>query len=184
MTDEKGPSKAPGVESVKAEIVAAVPSLRAFAVSLCGNPDHAEDLVQDTLQKALGDMDSLSEGTNLTAWLFTILRNVYFSDYRKHRGKIADPDGPLGPGLPGFREALQRLPVDQRKALTLFGASGLSYEEAAKICGCAPSTMMSRVSRARKRMSELLGLEQSPRIEAEAPPNARIQEKMGRGGGR
>ncbi len=164
---------------MKADIVAAIPSLRAFAVSLSGNPDRADDLVHDTLLKALGSMDSFTEGTNLTAWLFTILRNAYYSDYRKRRRETADPDGEFAarleapPSQPGymdlldFREALQKLPADQREALILIGASGLSYDEAAEICGCAPGTMKSRVNRARNRLSELLGLEDSQRLEAE-----------------
>ncbi|BDV39166.1 hypothetical protein DSM21852_24190 [Methylocystis bryophila] len=132
-------------------------------------------------------MDSFTEGTNLTAWLFTILRNAYYSDYRKRRRETADPDGALAARLeapaaqPGhmdlldFREALQKLPADQREALILIGASGLSYDEAAEICGCAPGTMKSRVNRARNRLTELLGLEESQRLESEAAakPKAR-----------
>jgi len=160
--------------------VASIPSLRAFAVSLCGNPDRADDLVHDTLLKALGGMDSFTEGTNLTAWLFTILRNAYYSDYRKRRRETGDPDGALAAKLEApasqpshmdlldFREALQKLPADQREALVLIGASGLSYDEAAEICNCAPGTMKSRVNRARNRLSELLGLEHSQRVETEA----------------
>jgi len=165
---------------MRADIVAAIPSLRAFAVSLCGNPDRADDLVHDTLLKALGSMDSFTEGTNLTAWLFTILRNAYYSDYRKRRRETADPDGLLAARLedpaaqPGhmdlldFGEALQKLPADQREALILIGASGLSYDEAAEICGCAAGTMKSRVNRARNRLSELLGLQEGQRAEADA----------------
>jgi RNA polymerase sigma-70 factor, ECF subfamily len=180
---------------MKADIVAAIPSLRAFAVSLSGNPDRADDLVHDTLLKALGSMDSFTEGTNLTAWLFTILRNAYYSDYRKRRRETADPDGALAarleapPSQPGhmdlldFREALQKLPADQREALILIGASGLSYDEAADICGCAPGTMKSRVNRARNRLSEILGLEDSQRLETQAasekPKTRRTAESVG-----
>ncbi|CAN3990754.1 hypothetical protein MCBRY_001574 [Methylocystis bryophila] len=187
MTIAEGSSLGAGSEGMKADIVAAIPSLRAFAVSLSGNPDRADDLVHDTLLKALGSMDSFTEGTNLTAWLFTILRNAYYSDYRKRRRETADPDGALAARLeapaaqPGhmdlldFREALQKLPADQREALILIGASGLSYDEAAEICGCAPGTMKSRVNRARNRLTELLGLEESQRLESEAAakPKAR-----------
>jgi len=154
----------------KADLVAAIPALRAFAVSLCGNPDRADDLVQETLVKAWTGLDSFVEGTNLTAWLFTILRNIYYSDYRKRRRETADPDGAMAAKLvapasqPGhmdlldFREALQKLPADQREALILIGASGMSYDEAAAICNCAPGTMKSRVNRARTRIAELLAL--------------------------
>ncbi len=180
---------------MRADIVAAIPSLRAFAVSLCGNPDRADDLVHDTLLKALGSMDSFTEGTNLTAWLFTILRNAYYSEYRKRRRETADPDGahaakleappsqPSHMDLLDFREALQKLPADQREALVLIGASGLSYDEAAEICGCAPGTMKSRVNRARNRLSELLGLDESQRVDTEAalpkPRTRKTPESVG-----
>jgi RNA polymerase sigma-70 factor, ECF subfamily len=155
---------------MKADLISAIPSLRAFAVSLCGNPDRADDLVQETLVKAWAGLSSFTEGTNLTAWLFTILRNIYYSDYRKRRRETADPDGIMAARMaapaaqPGymdfldFREALQKLPADQREALILIGASGLSYDEAAAICGCAPGTMKSRVNRARNRLTEVLAL--------------------------
>jgi RNA polymerase sigma-70 factor (ECF subfamily) len=180
LTIAEGSSLGAGSEGLRADIVSSIPSLRAFAVSLCGNPDRADDLVHDTLLKALGGMDSFTQGTNLTAWLFTILRNAYYSDYRKRRRETADPDGALAAKLEvpasqtshmeflDFHEALQKLPADQREALVLIGASGLSYDEAAEICNCAPGTMKSRVNRARNRLSELLGLEHSQRVETEA----------------
>ncbi|HMK89347.1 MAG TPA: sigma-70 family RNA polymerase sigma factor [Methylocystis sp.] len=155
---------------MKADLVSAIPALRAFAVSLCGSHDRADDLVQETLVKAWVGLESFERGTNLTAWLFTILRNIYYSDYRKRRREAADPDGAIAarlvapPSQPGhmdfqdFRAALQKLPPDQREALILIGASGMSYEEAAAICNCAPGTMKSRVNRARNRLAELLAL--------------------------
>ena len=155
---------------LRADLVSAIPNLRAFAVSLSGNPDRADDLVQETLVKAWSNLSSFTEGTNLTAWLFTILRNIYYSEYRKRRRESADPDGTIAAKLISpptqnahmdfldFREALQKLPVDQREALILVGASGLSYEEAAAICGCAPGTMKSRVNRARNRLAETLAI--------------------------
>ena len=155
---------------ITADLLAVIPNLRAFAVSLCGNVDHADDLVQETLVKAWTNIDSFAEGTNLRAWLFTILRNIYYSEYRKRRREIADPDGALaarlstGPAQSGhmdmldFWTALQELPDDQREALILIGASGLSYEEAASICGCAIGTMKSRVNRARNRLAEVLSI--------------------------
>jgi RNA polymerase sigma-70 factor (ECF subfamily) len=155
---------------LKADLLGAIPNLRAFAVSLCGNSDRADDLVQETLVKAWSSLSTFSEGTNLTAWLFTILRNIYYSDYRKRRRETPDPDGALAARLVSppaqnshmdfldFREALAKLPLDQREALVLVGASGLSYEEAAAVCGCAAGTMKSRVNRARNRLAELLSL--------------------------
>jgi RNA polymerase sigma-70 factor (ECF subfamily) len=155
---------------IKADLIAVIPNLRAFAVSLCGNPDRADDLVQETLVKAWGNLDSFVEGTNLPAWLFTILRNLYYSEYRKRRREVADPDGAIAvklataPAQNGhmdlrdLHDALQLLPNDQREALILIGASGLSYEEAAEICGCAIGTMKSRVNRARNRLADILAI--------------------------
>lgn len=163
-----GPESGVSGEGLKTDLIAAIPNLRAFAVSICGNSDRADDLVQETLVKAWGSLSSFSEGTNLTAWLFTILRNIYYSEYRKRRREAPDPDGVIAARLVApesqnahmdfldFRDALQKLPLDQREALILVAASGMSYEEAAEICGCAPGTMKSRVNRARNRLAELM----------------------------
>jgi RNA polymerase sigma-70 factor, ECF subfamily len=164
--------KARSRAQMTADLLAAIPNLRAFAVSLCGNLDHADDLVQETLVKAWSNLGSFAEGSNLRAWLFTILRNIYYSEYRKRRREIADPDGAFAANLStppaqsghmdllDFRAALFELPSDQREALILIGASGLSYDEAAGICGCAVGTMKSRVNRARNRLAERLSLGQ------------------------
>ena len=80
-------------ESVRKAVLAAVPSLRAFAISLCGNVDRADDLVQETLLRALANIDSFQPGTNMSAWLFTILRNHFRSEYRKRRREVEDSDG-------------------------------------------------------------------------------------------
>jgi RNA polymerase sigma-70 factor (ECF subfamily) len=156
---------------IKSDLISAIPNLRAFAVSLSGNADRADDLVQETLVKAWTNLGSFTEGTNLTAWLFTILRNIYYSEYRKRRREADDPDGVMASKMitpPAqnahmdfldFRSALQKLPVEQREAIILVAASGLSYEEAAEICGCAAGTMKSRVNRARNRLADMLSLE-------------------------
>ncbi len=156
--------------SLRAELTQAIPNLRAFAMSLCGDPTRADDLVQETLLKAWGHHASFQEGTNLKAWLFTILRNLFFSQHRKRRREVEDADGHLSAQLAvhpeqlghmdfeDFRIALQELPTDQREALILIGAEGFSYEEAAIISGCAVGTIKSRVNRARSRLTELLGL--------------------------
>lgn len=154
----------------KSGLLAAIPNLRAFAVSLTHNTDRADDLVQETLVKAWDKHESFQPGTNLKAWLFTILRNEFYSQMRKRGREIQDSDGimtarlavhPSQHGsldLEDFRTALERLPEDQREAIILIGASGFSYEEAAEICGCAVGTIKSRVSRARSRLQELLGI--------------------------
>jgi RNA polymerase sigma-70 factor (ECF subfamily) len=152
-------------------ILAAVPSLRAFAISLCGNVDRADDLVQETLLRALANINSFQPGTNMSAWLFTILRNLFRSEYRKRRREVEDSDGSYAETLKSqpeqssrvefqeFRAALAKLPSDQREALILVGASGFSYEEAAEICECAVGTIKSRVNRARTRLAQLLSIE-------------------------
>ena len=157
--------------SMRDAVLAAVPSLRAFAISLSGNVDRADDLVQETLLRALVNIDSFEPGTNLSAWLFTILRNLFRSEYRKRRREVEDGDGTYAESLKSqpeqearvefreFRTALSKLPSDQREALILVGASGFSYEEAANICGCAVGTIKSRVNRARTRLAELMSIE-------------------------
>jgi RNA polymerase sigma-70 factor, ECF subfamily len=159
------------LEDVRDVMLAAVPSLRAFAISLCGNVDRADDLVQETLLRAWSNLGSFEPGTNMPAWLFTILRNLFRSDYRKRRREVEDTDGyyaerltflPEQDGhldMENFRKVISSLPTDQREALILVGASGFSYEETAQICGCAVGTIKSRVNRARRRRAETLHIE-------------------------
>lgn len=154
----------------KDALLAEIPSLRAFAVSLTGNMDRADDLVQDTLMKAWGAFEGFTEGSNLRAWLFTIMRNAFFSQYRKRRREVEDVDGvmaaqltsdpeqPSHMDLVDFQAALATLPSDQREALILIGASGFTYEEAAEICDCAVGTIKSRVNRARQRLMQTLSI--------------------------
>ena len=157
--------------SLREAMLGVVPSLRAFAMSLCGNIDRADDLVQETLLRALAHIDSFQPGTNMPAWLFTILRNLFRSEYRKRRREVEDADGRYAESLKShpeqtgrvefseFRAALAKLPSDQREALILVGASGFSYEDAANICGCAVGTIKSRVNRARTRLADLLAID-------------------------
>jgi RNA polymerase sigma-70 factor (ECF subfamily) len=158
----------PLTQEMHEAILAAIPSLRAFAVSLSGNVDRADDLVQETLMRAIANIDRFQPGTNLPAWLFTILRNHFRSEFRKRRREVEDADGKYTESLkaePGqigsiefaeFRRALAQLPQDQREALVLVGASGFSYEEAANICGCAVGTIKSRVGRARATLTRMI----------------------------
>jgi RNA polymerase sigma-70 factor (ECF subfamily) len=157
-----------GDGTFKADLISAIPSLRAFGMSLAQNADRADDLVQETLVKAWDKQSSFEPGTNLKAWLFTILRNEFYSQMRKRGREVQDSDGimtarlAVHPGQEGaldlkdFRVALDQLPDDQREAIILIGASGFSYEEAATICDCAVGTVKSRVSRARARLHEIL----------------------------
>ncbi len=152
------------------EIVTYLPSLRAFAVSLTRNMAAADDLVQDTIVKAWGNIDKYQAGTNMRAWLFTILRNTFYSERRKARREVPDPDGiyamrlSVKPDHDGrlafadFRRAFDQLSPEHREVLILVGGSGFSTEEAAEMMGVATGTIKSRTNRARKRLAELMGL--------------------------
>ena len=178
---------APPEPELRDALLAAVPSLRAFAISLSGQVDRADDLVQDTLLRALSNIHRFERGTNLNAWLFTILRNLFHSEYRKRRREVEDPDGSYAGSLSvqpeqgsrldfdDFRAALAKLPPDQREALLLVGASGFSYEEAANICGCAVGTIKSRVNRARSRLGALLNVHDVDDLGADSVTRAALQ---------
>lgn len=152
----------------KTDLVNHLGPMRAFAMSLTRNGAEADDLVQETLVKAWKNIDSFTVGTNLQAWLFTILRNTFYSARRKSKREVSDPDGlaasrlavkPQHDGrmqLTEFVRAFQKLPVEQREILTLVGANGYSYEDAAEMCGIAVGTAKSRVNRGRARLAELL----------------------------
>ncbi len=152
-------------------VIALLPPLRAFARSLSRNSADADDLVQDTLIKAWTHKEKFEPGTNLRAWLFTILRNTYYTAVVKRRREVADEDGKHAARLTAapsqdwsvavtaMQAALQRLPPEHREALILVGAAGLTYEEAAEICGCALGTIKSRVNRARARLLRIMEAE-------------------------
>ena len=154
--------------SVQDVMLASVPSMRAFAISLCGNADRADDLVQGTLVRAIASIDSFTPGTNMPAWLFTILRNVFRDEFRKRRYEVEDADGSYVASLTSaaeqhirlefkeFAAALATLPVTNREALLLVGAAGFSYDDAAAICDTPIGTVKSRVYRARKMLAELV----------------------------
>ncbi len=147
-----------------------VPYLRAFAISRTRNVDRAEDLVQETILKAWDKRASFEPGTNLQAWLFTILRNQHYSEHRKLVREVEDVDGIYASGLIALPDqvdqlelqdmsaALDKLPFDQREAVLLVGVQGMSYEDAAAATGIAIGTVKSRVNRGRIRLAELLGL--------------------------
>ena len=153
------------------QLVDHLPALRAFALSLTREGAAADDLVQDTIVKAWTNMDKFQAGTNLRAWLFTILRNTFYSARRKTKREVSDTDGihaaqqatrPDHDGrlaLKDFRVAFQQLPDEQREALILVGASGFSYEEAADMTGVAIGTVKSRANRGRRKLAELLHME-------------------------
>lgn len=153
------------------EVVASIPVLRAFARSLARNPSDADDLVQETLIKAWSNRRRFEEGTNLRAWLFTILRNTYYTNCTRRRREVRDESGAYAGALrtPAAQDwnmaihaleaALKQLPPEHHEALILVGAAGLSYEEAAEVCGCALGTIKSRINRARARLLKIMDAE-------------------------
>lgn len=154
--------------------------LRAFALSLTRSRPAADDLVQDTIVKAWTNAEKFAPGSNLQAWLFTILRNTYFSTIRKRRREVSDPDGSYAlrlsvkPDHDGrlaysdFERAFAKLSDEHREVLTLVGASGFSCEEAAEMMGVAVGTVKSRASRARARLAGLMGLQEGESVLTEA----------------
>lgn len=135
--------------------------LRRRALRLCHNTHRADDLVQATLLKAWTSRDSYKPETNLRAWLFTILRNTYFSELRKYHFEVEDVDGdyarelaeePRQDHVLALKEliaAIARLPHVQRRPIVLMGAYGFSQQEVAVTCGCSLGTIKSRVGRGR-----------------------------------
>jgi RNA polymerase sigma-70 factor (ECF subfamily) len=169
-------SGAPGRENInfladgefKDELASVIPQLRAFARSLCGNRDMADDLVQETMLKAWAARRRFEAGTSMQAWTHTILRNLFRSQMRRSRftGEwdeakaeeilSAPADQEQHMQLSDLQRALLELPPAQREALILVGAGGFAYEEAAEICGCAIGTVKSRVARARAAVERML----------------------------
>jgi RNA polymerase sigma-70 factor (ECF subfamily) len=155
--------------AVSADLVSRIPELRAFAISLCRSADQSDDLVQDTLLSAWANLDHFKEGTNLGAWLTTILRNRFVNLYRRQRvrGEVVGTSlietAAVIPAQDGWEiasdlgDALDQLPRHQRQAVMMVGADGLSLAEAAVACKCEVGTIKSRVSRARAHLSTLLG---------------------------
>lgn len=152
----------------KAQLAQVIPHLRAFGRSVSGSRDLADDLVQETLMKAWAARQRFQAGTNMRAWTFIILRNLYLSQMRRSRFRgewddlVADRilAAPAGQDkqveLGDMQRALLHLPQPQREALILVGAGGFAYEEAAEICGVAVGTIKSRVARGRVALETLL----------------------------
>ena len=152
----------------RTELVAQLPHLRAVARALTGHRDRADDLVNDTVLKALSAESQFQPGTYLKAWLMTILRNHYINGLRRTRievetiGEIPEAALPSAPNQEHVVEvnevanALQRMSVEHREILVLVSAAGLSYEEASEVCGCAVGTIKSRLNRARSELKRVL----------------------------
>lgn len=196
MTDKEGGTKNRGEAralTVQQQMLALEPNLRAFAMSLCGRADRVDDLVQETMLRAITRIDSFQPGTNLGAWLTTILRNCFLSELRKHRNEVEDADGAYAHALrtapeqesqlefKEFRAALREIPFDQREALLLVGAAGLSYEDTATICQATIGTIKSRISRARSRLAALLAIENVDEIGFDNQTRAILVANQGSG---
>lgn len=165
-----------------ADLVALLPSLRAYALSLCRNGVLADDLVQGACTGAMTSAGSFQVGTSMRAWLFTILRNQYFSILRKRRREVEDADGKsaerltVGPrqdhavDLQETLRALRKLTPKHSNLLMLLGPGGLTYEEAAQESGCEMGTIKSRASRARRRLTDIIS--EAGRAVAPAPAMA------------
>lgn len=166
--------------NVEAMLLDVIPHLRAFARSLTRNRDQADDLTHDTVVRALAAINQFTPGTNFKAWMFTILRNLYYNECRKRWIKstpideMAGDEPSIGPSqeanleFSDFRRAFWQLNADQREVLILVGASGFSYEEAAEVCNCRVGTVKSRVSRARAELKQILEQGDLPGSRADA----------------
>jgi RNA polymerase sigma-70 factor, ECF subfamily len=150
--------------ALREALIQAMPSLRAFAISLSRDRNEADDLVQETLIRAWNSLGDFQEGTNFKAWLFTILRNNFYNGLRKLKhqteyAKSMDNSHFIEPASQEkkleFEDVIRGLgvlPPDQREALILVTVENMSYEEVATICGCPIGTVKSRVNRARARL--------------------------------
>lgn len=169
LTEALGQARGGVPAAFRDDLIGMVPRLRRYALSLTHDSIEADDLVQMTLLKAWEFRARFEPGSNLVAWLFTILRNGHINGRRKYWREIADPDGTHAGTLSepaaqehtidlrDLQQALERLDVAHREALTLVAVEGLTYEAAAAIIGCPPGTVKSRVSRARDRLALDLG---------------------------
>ncbi|MGB6008848.1 sigma-70 family RNA polymerase sigma factor [Castellaniella sp.] len=154
--------------SFEADLLVWLPNLRRYARALTGDQAWADDLVQDTLERALSRTRLWRPGSNLRAWLLTVLRNLFIDQLRTRRElPVADETAPWrdlaapvteidGLVLRDVQRALYRLPIEQREVLLLVGLEELSYQEAAKVLGVPIGTVMSRVARGRKHLRALL----------------------------
>ncbi|WP_374371200.1 sigma-70 family RNA polymerase sigma factor [Dongia sp.] len=160
----------PKADTFQNQLVATLPAMTAFAVMLTRNRPSADDLVHDTVVRALSREELFTPGTNLKAWLFTIMRNLHINNLRAgHRSRIVDIDDDLLPNLASAApnqehrlvlkelfQAIGGLNQDQQEVLSLVVGQDMSYEEAAEICGCPIGTIRSRLARARRELERML----------------------------
>lgn len=151
------------------ELIDLIPALRAFARTFHPDPTDADDLVQETLTKGIGNMHQFQPGTSMKSWLFTIMRNTFYTRikvYNRECPAAADCASSRPTMLPSQEwsmrsheicRTIQRLPYEQREALILIAMLGMSYLDTAEICDCAIGTVKSRLNRARQNLVELSG---------------------------
>jgi RNA polymerase sigma-70 factor (ECF subfamily) len=172
------------------QILELLPNLRAFAFSLTNDPIRVDDLVQDTFLRAWANIDRFECGSNLGAWLFTILRHTFYTEHRKRRREVEDPEGvyvarlkvlpeqEAALAMDELRSALVHLPRSHREALLLVGVEGMTYEEVASLQGVAVGTIKSRVNRSRTQLATLLQMKSRHEIEPDQVMQAAVQEPM------
>lgn len=184
------PSPCPVDATLRDQMLDLLPNLRAFAYSLTNDPTRVDDLVQDTFLRAWANIDRFERGSNLGAWLFTILRHAFYTEHRKRRHEVEDPigvhaaclkvppDQEAALTMAELRAALAHLPRSHREALLLVGGEGMTYEEVAMLQAVAVGTIKSRVSRARTQLAELLQMKNRHEIGPDHVMRAAMQEPM------
>ncbi|WP_219893234.1 sigma-70 family RNA polymerase sigma factor [Aquisediminimonas profunda] len=170
------------------QLVALLPSLRAFSRGLCGHREMADDLAQDTVMRAWAARESYLQGSNFRAWMFMIMRNQFYTTIRKNarmtsldpevaeRVLVVAPAQQNGLNVEDVAKALQKLPAEQREVLLLIGANGLSYEEAAEVTGCAMGTIKSRLARGRTALAALIDGPDDDSLFSEPKPKSKKGE--------
>jgi RNA polymerase sigma-70 factor, ECF subfamily len=183
-------SGGPAETALRDQMLALLPNLRSFAFSLTNDPVRVDDLVQDTFVRAWANIYRFERGSNLGAWLFTILRHAFYTQYRKRRHEVEDSDGvhvsrlkvlpeqEAALAMAELRLALTHLPQRHREALLLVAVEGTSYEEVAALQGVAVGTIKSRVSRARQQLASLLQMKSHHEVDPDPVMQAAMQEPM------
>jgi RNA polymerase sigma-70 factor, ECF subfamily len=168
MTAEAASCDHPPVDEFKAQMVALIPSLRAFARGLARDRELADDITQEAMMRAWAARDSFTPGTNFRAWMFMIVRNQFYTSKRKsarmaswdpeaaERILVEKPAQEWGLHVADLGEALERLPPQQREMLMLVAAAGMSYEEASVVAGCSLGTVKSRLARGRAALLQIV----------------------------